>query len=61
MTKDELERSKTLLEHWNMLSGETRVMKICMHSYKTPSFEKEQSIAYIFIFKPFPTLHFIFF
>ena len=36
---------------------------ICTHrrSYKTTSFEKEQSIAYIYIFKTFPTLHFNFF
>ena len=33
---------------------------VCTHrcSYKTTSFEKEQSIAYIYIFKTFPTLHF---
>ena len=30
-------------------------------SYKTTSFEKEQSIAYIYILKTFPTLHFNFF
>ena len=32
-----------------------------MCSYKTTSFEKEQSIAYIYILKTFPTLHFNFF
>ena len=29
-------------------------------SYETTSFEREQSIAYIYILKTFPTLHFNF-
>ena len=39
----------------------TRVIQfVCTQcrSYKTTSFEKEQSIAYIYILKTFPTLHY---
>ena len=39
---------------------ENFIIIICTHrcSYKSTSFEKEQSIAYIFIFKTFPSTHF---
>ena len=53
-----------LYKQWIVLFRKMRVIQfVCAHrrSYKTTSFEMEQSTAYIYISKTFPTTHYNYF